>query len=228
MTTAAGAERLRFAGHEFEVKAGRGLGPGPNDWSSSQAFIDGKGRLHLKLSPKNGRWVAGEASSVERFGFGVYEIEYEGDIEALDPNVVFGFFNYPTADVGPDATREIDVEFARWGERGNRALNYTVWPVEPGRRYGHRSLDFFRSVRRSLHRFVWSRKSVAYESVELDRDGRPERRRSWTFRPDKPGKSIAAEPMPIHFNLWAFRGRPPTDGKPVEVVVRRFSFTPAK
>ncbi|MDR4308478.1 hypothetical protein IHQ68_17805 [Chelatococcus sambhunathii] len=31
MTDAAAAERLRFAGHEFEVKAGRGIRSGPND-----------------------------------------------------------------------------------------------------------------------------------------------------------------------------------------------------
>jgi hypothetical protein len=32
--------------------------------------------------------------------------------------------------------------------------------------------------------------------------------------------------MPVHINLWCFQGRPPTDGEPVEVVIRAFTFTP--
>jgi hypothetical protein len=27
-------------------------------------------------------------------------------------------------------------------------------------------------------------------------------------------------------NLWLFKGRPPTDGQPVEIVIRSFQFTP--
>jgi hypothetical protein len=27
-------------------------------------------------------------------------------------------------------------------------------------------------------------------------------------------------------NLWLFKGRPPTDAQPVEIVIRSFSFTP--
>jgi hypothetical protein len=31
----------------------------------------------------------------------------------------------------------------------------------------------------------------------------------------------------VHLNLWLFQGRPPKDGKVVEVVVRAFGFVPA-
>jgi hypothetical protein len=32
--------------------------------------------------------------------------------------------------------------------------------------------------------------------------------------------------MPFHLNLWLFDGKPPADGKPVEIVVKAFSYKP--
>lgn len=222
------AKDLRFAGYDFSVKQGRGLGPGPNDWAAGNAFVDEAGRLHLRFAPTNGRWFAAEVQSKLRLGFGTYEMEYEGPIASLDPNVVFGFFNYPTADVGPDATNEIDVEFARWGDAQNdRTLNFTVWPVKQQLAYGHRTYPFPARATRSVHRFVWSRTSVAYSSWEVRPNGSVGRKFEWTYAPPNFARRIGADPMPIHFNLWGFRGRPPVDGKPVEAIVTRFSYTPA-
>lgn len=225
---AADAKRLRFSGYDFKVKEGRGLGPGPNDWAKSQAFVDGKGRLHLRFSEVNGRWLAGEIQSISKFGFGTYEMEFTGDIGGQDRNVVFGFFNYPTADVGPDATNEIDVEFARWGNATYKPLNYTVWPVTPGLQNAHRTFAFPKGERRSIHRFVWTREQVAYSSVEIKDNGRPGVETSWIFAPGNYADRIASQPMPVYFNLWGFRGRRPSDDRPVEVIVNRFRFTPAE
>jgi hypothetical protein len=221
------AKRLRFAGYDFKIKEGRNLGPGPNDWAASQVFVDKTGRLHLRFSKKDGRWLAGEIQSVSRLGFGTYEIEFEGDIHNLDRNVVFGFFNYPTADVGPDATNEIDIEFARWGRGGNKVLNYTVWPVTPGLKYAHQDFGFRTSQGRSLHRFTWTADRVSYLSQDLRDDGSVGRQVAWDFLPADPGPRISTSPMPIFFNLWGFQGNSPSDGEPVEVIVTRFTFTPA-
>ena len=222
------ADTLRFAGHDFETKQGRGLGPGPNDWSDRQVRVDDRGRLHLALSKCDGRWLAGEVRSVERFGFGTYEIDVRVDIAGLDKNVVFGFFTYPTSDVGPDGTREIDVEFARWGYPANKPLNFTVWPVKRSLAYGHRSFAFPQTTGLSRHRFVWSRTAVSYASAEIRADGSLGPQTTWRFAPDGHGKRIGTDPMPVFFNLWGFRGRPPSDGRPVKVVVEAFRFTPEK
>ena len=48
-------------------------------------------------------------------------------MDEFDPNVVLGLLNYPTSDVGPDRTNEIDIEFAQWGNRAAPIGNYTVW-----------------------------------------------------------------------------------------------------
>lgn len=221
------AERLRFSGYDFTVKAGNGLGPGPNDWRPSQAFVDARGRLHLRLSRKDGRWYAGEVESVARLGFGTYEIDVLADIGGQDRNVVFGFFTYPPADVGPDATHEIDIEFARWGRPRAPALNYTVWPVDPDLQPAHRQVGFPIGLRKSRHRFTWMRDRVVYSSALIGPNGRPYREVGWTFKPKDARGRISASPMPVFFNLWGFRGLPPSDGRPVEMIVERFSFEPA-
>ncbi|MBX9456765.1 MAG: glycoside hydrolase family 16 protein [Rhizobium sp.] len=224
----ADAKQLRFAGYDFNIKQGKRMGPGPNDWATSQAFVDTKGRLHLRFSERKGKWLAGEVQSVSRLGFGTYEIEFEGDIHGQDRNVVFGFFNYPTADVGPDATHEIDIEFARWGRRNYKPLNYTVWPVKPGLKNAHTTFSVRRGHGRSIHRFTWAAGSVLYTSQQLDDKGDVEREVSWDYTPADPADRISSSPMPIYFNLWGFQGREPSDGKPVEVIINRFTFTPAE
>ena len=226
MPLTAEAKRLRFSGYDFKVKEGRGLGPGPNDWAASQAFVDGQGRLHLKFSEKNGKWYAGEISSISRFGFGTYEMEFTGDIGGQDKNVVFGFFNYPTADVGPDATNEIDIEFARWGNPSYKPLNYTIWPVKATLKPAHKTFSFPKGVKRSVHRFVWKRKSIAYTCLELNDDGDVVSKVQWTYAPADFADRIGSQPMPFHFDLWGFRGQSPSDGNPVEVIINSFRFTP--
>jgi hypothetical protein len=222
------AKQLRFAGYDFKIKQGKGMGPGPNDWATSQAFVDTKGRLHLRFSEKKGKWLAGEVQSVSRLGFGTYEIEFEGDISGQDRNVVFGFFNYPPADVGPDATHEIDIEFARWGISSYKPLNYTVWPVKPGLKNAHQTFSVRRGYGRSVHRFTWKADGVYYVSEQLRDDGSVERAVSWDYTPSDYADRISASPMPIYFNLWGFQGREPDNGKPAEVIVNRFTFTPAE
>ena len=32
--------------------------------------------------------------------------------------------------------------------------------------------------------------------------------------------------MPVHINLWLFKGLPPKDGQEVEVIIRDFQFAP--
>jgi hypothetical protein len=221
------AKRLRFSGYDFVIKEARGMGPGPNDWAASQVSVDPKGRLHLRLSKKNGRWFAGEVSSVSRFGFGTYEMEFTGDIGSQDKNVVFGFFNYPGTELGPKYETEIDIEFARWGRSAWKPLNFTVWPPDGKVENAHKTFSFKKGVRKSLHRFVWEREQIVFYSAELNDEGRPIRAISWTFRPKNFERKIGTLPMPLHFNLWGFQGKSPSDDRPVEVIIDRFSYAPA-
>jgi hypothetical protein len=225
LTRALSAATISFAGYDWEVRSGRS-GPGPNNWDPENVWVDKGGALHLKLTQREGKWYAAELGTTNRLGFGRYEFQIVGRVDQLDENVVFGIFNYPTKDVGPDATMEIDIEFAKWGRPGGTNLNYTVWPTIPKTKQTSKRTPLVLNGEYSTHRFTWSKEEVAYQSLHGHRSDDKNLITEWTFRPEDPEQRIARKPMPMRFNLWLFRGQPPRDGKPVEVVIKSFKFEP--
>ncbi|MCB1126310.1 MAG: glycoside hydrolase family 16 protein [Verrucomicrobiae bacterium] len=218
---------LEFAGHTWTVRSGRG-GPGPNAWDTRNVWLDGQTNLHLKIACRDGQWSCAEVTMKGRLGFGRYEFQTVGRLDRLDDNVVLGLFNYPTRDVGPDATHEIDIEFARWGRATNPIGNFTVWPAEPGLKQVSHGFPLELPGDDSTHRFVWTCEGITFQSLAgLPGDGsRNAPVAVWNYRPSEPQRFISQEPMPVHLNLWLFQGRPPKDGQEVELVIRDFRFTP--
>lgn len=210
---------LRFANRLWEVREGFG-GPGPNHFDPRN-IRSAPGGLALDLTFREGRWTGAEMTSREKLGFGAYLFEIETEIGDWDPQVVLGLFNYPTSDVGKDGTCEIDIEFARWGAATNPPGNYTVWPVTAKENTSH-SFPVEKGRARTTHRWTWSPEQIAFESRYAD--GRL--LHAWTFRPPDTAARIARQPMPVHVNLWLFQGKPPADGRPVRVLLRRFLHTP--
>ncbi|MGE0867180.1 MAG: hypothetical protein AB7P03_01365 [Kofleriaceae bacterium] len=66
--------------------------------------------------------------------------------------------------------------------------------------------------------------SVAYESLHGDVDGPGSKIASWTCAPSQPSLLVPQRALPILFNLWLLQGKPPSDGKPVEIVIKSFKF----
>lgn len=133
---------------------------------------------------------------------------------------------YPTGDVGPDATHEIDIESARWGSTTNPMGNYTVWPVEKALKQVTHSFPFLLTDDRSTHRFIWSRNEVQFQSLRGFRDDGQDEFSQWVYRPEEARRYISQKSMPVHINLWLFSGKPPKTGQEVEVVLHDFKFTP--
>lgn len=220
------AATLSFSGLDWVVRSGTG-GPGPNTWDPAHVWVDTRGWLHLKLARRDGRWTCAEVTTRQRFGFGRYQFEVEGPLDRFDTQVVLGLFNYPTSDVGGDETHEIDIEFARWGRADAPIGNYTLWPVEKALKPTSRTFAFTLTSPVSVHRFDWQAKRVSWESAQVERDGSRTVLQQWTFAPEDAERRIAQKPMPIHVNLWLFKGRPPTDDRDVEIVIRSFTFAGA-
>lgn len=219
------AKTIQFGGYEWNVRSGNG-GPGPNAWGETNVWLDASGFLHLKISQQDGKWACAELTMQKRLGFGRYQFQIDGRLDRFDDNVVLGLFNYPTRDVGGDESNEIDIEFARWGNPKYPMGNFTVWPVEKGWKPKSKTFDFTLTGEGSTHRFDWNPTRVLYQSLQGHRDDDQQEIIRWEFKPEDPAKSIAREPMPVHLNLWLFKGHPPKDGKEVEIVVRSFKFTP--
>jgi len=216
---------IRFGGCEWQVRMGQG-GPGPNTWDERNVWLDSTGGLHLKISHREGQWACAEITTRQRLGFGRYQFEINSRLDQLDDNVVLGLFNYPTADVGSDATHEIDMEFAHWGDARNPVGNYTVWPVEKSLKQTTRAFPVTLASDATTHRFEWGSSRVRFQSLRGWRDDDREEFSHWVFEPKDAARSIAQKPMPVHLNLWLFRGLAPKNGREVEIVVHAFTFVP--
>ena len=78
----------------------------------------------------------------------------------------------------------------------------------------------------ATHRFAWRRDQIVFQSVNGHREDDDQPLAQWTYRPPEPARWISQEPMPVHINLWLFKGRPPKDGEEVEVIIWDFRYTP--
>lgn len=207
----AGERTVEFSGLTWSVRSGEG-GPGPTRWSDDpgSVWVDKAGRLHLKVRKVGTVWQCAEVTTRASFGYGDYRFQIVGNVEAFDPNVVAGLFTYR------DDTHEIDVEFSRWGVAGSPPAQYVV---QPGSRPGN--VKRFRLGLKgdeSTHSFAWTEGSVLFESYRgLSDHPRPGQLiERWTCTsPDVP----KAGGEKLHINLWLDRGRPPSDGAEVELVV---------
>jgi len=216
---------LRFSGYEWEIRGVGDGGPGPNHWDPGNVRVDEKGWLHLKITHTQGEWRCAELHTKKRFGFGRYQFQVTGRVDTLDPNTVLGLFKYPTADVGKDGTNEIDIEFARWGHTKSDNLNFTVYPAsgERDQATDHKTYPLKLQGEASTHQFEWESKRVRYRSFYGHRDDDGHEITHWTDAPDDL-RLIPQRPTPVFLNLWLFRGNAPTDGKEVEIVIRKFTF----
>jgi hypothetical protein len=191
-------------------------------------WIDGNNKLHLKLSrsPSTGGWTCAELYTNVKFSFGTFRWFVEGALDKFDTNVVLGLFTYG----GIDGTNEIDIEVAKWGRTEQEANNffYTIYPhtlgvakpVSSGTRL---SL----SGTYTTHQFIWSHNNVALQSQHGFMTS-PNQNVFFSYQ--TPTNFTSAMPYitaPLHMNLWAFQGKPPTDGQEVEIIIHDFKFIKA-
>jgi hypothetical protein len=216
---------IQFSGYEWRVRSASELeGPGPNYFSDSadNVWIDADGRLHLRIAPApDGRWVSTEVALDGSLGYGTYQFDLASRVDRLDPNVAFGLFTW--SDDPAENHRELDIEFAAFGKPSQLTGRYTLQPyTNPDNVY----LFQPPAASTSTYGFAWTPQHLEFQS-SVDSSGST-----------GPGEAVAVhafdsgvpEPGPerVHINAWLDAGRPPTDGQPVEFVVRGFTFTPQR
>jgi hypothetical protein len=185
-------------------------------------WIDGDGRLHLRIAPApDGRWSSVELELGASLGYGTYQFNLDSRVDQLDPNVVFGLFTW--SDDPAENHRELDIEFAAFGRPSQLTGRYTLQPyTNPDNVY----LFQPPATSTSTHGFAWTPQHLAFQSSADtgESGGSPQVVAEHSFDSGVP------EPggQRVHINAWLDAGRPPTDGQPVELVVRGFTFTPAR
>ncbi|MEX0324413.1 MAG: glycoside hydrolase family 16 protein [Puniceicoccaceae bacterium] len=217
-----------FSGYDWDVKTSGsfGFGPGPNVFSDDpeNVWVDEEGKLHLKITYRDGVWNCAEVVSFRSFGYGTYRFYVESALDELDANVVLGLFTW--SDDPAYAYREIDVEIAKWSNPSdptnaqfvvqpwNNPGNLARWTIPPG-------------AAPTTHSFDWEASEIRFEShngeVQLPIT-EPPVISQWNYM----GNDI---PVPgdeqVRMNLWLVNGLPPTDGQEVEIVISRFAFIPS-
>jgi hypothetical protein len=214
---------IEFSGYVWRVKASETpAGPGPNYFSdrTQNVWVDGLGRLHLNIVQRNGRWYCSEVMTKESLGYGTYVFQIDTRVDLLDRNVVLGLFTWD--DTAPEYNfREIDVEFSRWGVEGNKVGQYVVQPWSHSGNM-HR-FDVVLTDGAATSCFNWEASSVFFQSLYGHQTcpGSSQEIASWTYGgPDVPPEGGGN----ARINLWLLNGYPPTDGQPVEVIIKAFEF----
>ena len=220
------AERqISFSGYEWLVKQSDvKVGPGPNYFSDAEdaVWVDGDGRLHLTIQKEEGLWVSTEVFTQASLGYGRYIFQTSSPIDQLDANAVLGLFTWD--DFSPsDYNREIDIEFARWGNAADPTNAQFV--VQPWDQSGNlRRYTAVLTDTAATHSFDWQPDSVTFFSApgHTLNPNPPDAFATWVYT------NTISIPDPatvnVRLNLWLLNGNAPSDGQPIEVVIEAFYF----
>jgi hypothetical protein len=220
-------QTLLFSNYTWYIKSGI-ASPGPNNWNPQNAFVDSLGRLHLKITYNalHKMWECAEVWTTVSLGFGKYEWFIDAPLNGMDKNIVLGLFNYPESPKIPDATNEIDIEYSKLADLHNKRGNFTVWPSTLMKGYTNKTYAFKISLKNSYstQRFSWSSTHVFFQSLKGWRIDNKHLISRKTFASKRFGKMIPQTPEPVHINLWLFNGLPPSNHKPMEVIINKFEY----
>jgi len=223
MVLAAYSTQITFSGYVWSVKKSNGrVGPGPNYFSDTtqSVWVDTLGRLHMKIRKNKGKWYCSEVILNQNLGYGTYRFYLDSAVDNLDPSVVLGLFTW--SDNPAYNHREIDTEMARWGNPNNQNAQFVIQPYDVPQNI-HR-FQWPAGVPSSMHSFNWQNGSVYFAGIKGH------------SLPPAPADIVQERtfnsgiPIPgdenARINLWLFRGRGPTNGVEVEVIIKRFEFVP--
>jgi hypothetical protein len=217
---------ITFSGRVWNVKASdTPVGPGPNYFSDAaeDVWVDGNGRLHLKIRQRDGVWYSTEVFTQAPLGRGTYRFYTDSAIDQLDENIVLGLFTWDTLAATADY-REIDIEFSRWGDAANDNAQFVVQPWDaPGNLY---RFDVTLSETAALHQFTWGGDDVAFASAAGHAVPPAPDDLIATWRYTDTAGVPPDGPASARINFWLFNGDPPADGEEAEVIIEAFTFTP--
>jgi len=209
---------IHFSGYNWAVKAGSLLGPDDNFFSadSENVSVDAEGRLHLKITKRNGTWYCAEVYLLEPLGYGNYNFQFS-NLGQIDTNTIGSAFIYQ------DAANELDIEFSRWGEEDAPNAQYVVQPYY---RSGNRHRFYLNlSGNLSTHIIKWQEDYTATFQTLPGHYLNPPKNQiisQWNYSgTDVP---MADNEELVHLNLWLLNGEAPANETGEELIIQSFTF----
>lgn len=212
---AAGPRNIEYAGILWGLRQTSGpVDPGPNTFSNAedQIWVDGEGRLHLRLQKRDGVWTASELMAKKDAGYGVYRFDVDASVRNLDPNIVFGFFSWDQN--APPYFREIDIELSRWGKASTLPGWFTVQPYD---KVGNQHSFDLPEAKIYSFELRWE---PGIASFSCKADGKIIDTWRYSGAVPEPGRAR------LRVNLWLFRGKEPEKPGPWEVVISNMRISP--
>ncbi|MDP6631411.1 MAG: glycoside hydrolase family 16 protein [Kiritimatiellia bacterium] len=244
---------ITFAGRTWEVRQSASpAAAGENCWAGDvhNAWVDDRGRLHLKITRRGDVWTCAEIYSSDSYGYGTYTFRVASAVGAMDRNVVLGLFTWDNDAPRAGKLHEIDIEFTPWSRVFGENLHYSVQPVmgpdTDNGQYDERTDGVFMpgDIGMSVHRFTWTPGYVDFASMSGPSETGAVLH-SWRFTADNPARrsndTTLATPVliptpsgstTVRINLWLNDGDSdrygdaPSDGREVEVIIDQFTYEP--
>lgn len=215
-----GQRILEFSGYRWLVESSSDItiGPGPNLFSDSKenVWFDTDGRLHLKITQRNGKWYCSKLSLLNPTGYGKYIFYLDSQIDLMDINVVGGLFYYKSD------TEEFDIEFSKWGDIGNSNAQFSVQPSQQINNKKVYSISLKNT--QSTHWFNWQKDHIDFASVHGHTFTLPSANniiQQWSYSgPDIPSLSNGN----IKINLWLYHGKQPSNLQESEMIISGFEY----
>ncbi|MBC7000712.1 hypothetical protein [Cytophaga sp. FL35] len=168
---------ISFSGYDWVVRSSNDAkeGPGPNHFSDSErnVWIDGEGRLHLKITYEEGRWQCVGVALRQSFSFNKYVVYLSSRVDTLDLNTVAGIFIYNNDE------EEIDIEFSRWSRNENQNAQYGIQPsaIEGNKVRFDLNLD----TEKTVHFIDWKKDHINFGSYRGNLIKASELLYSWSY-----------------------------------------------
>ncbi|CAM4188459.1 glycoside hydrolase family 16 protein [Paenibacillus typhae] len=182
-------------------------------WSEKNITFSEDGQMILSLtSPASGEFYGAEYRSLEKYGYGLYEIRMK---PAVNPGIVSSFFTYTGPSEG-EPWDEIDIEFLG---KNTRQVQFNYFTDGVGEHEQVIELDFDAAEEFHWYGFEWKKDAITWYI-----DGRPVHTAT---------ENIPSTPGRIMMNLWNGTGvdswLEPYDGKaPLHAYYDQFRYTPDK
>lgn len=208
---------IHFSGYDWVVRtAGSDRGGEPNEFDPENAWVDGRGFLHLRMQDRNGRWTCAEVNLTRSLGYGTYRFVVQ-DSAHLSSSAVFGLFTWDLAH-SQEFRNEIDIELSRWGDPKSKNAQYVIQPF-----YVPANVSRFAVPAGAVtHSFRWEPGKVSFNSFQGERGTGTGAFSQHVF--------TSGIPLPasenVHINLYDFRHLKNPVQQPSEVVIEKFEYLP--
>ena len=209
---------IDWSGYTWNVSNYTG-NPGNNHFlaSGSNIWKDVDGNLHLKIIKIGSNWYCSQIQLQNSLGYGEYTFQISSNVEGLDKNIVLGLFTYETD------SKEIDIEFSRWGDPAKAVGWYTVQPA-PYNINNQNSFALNLTGNYSTHKFIWNSSDIFFQSYHGHYANLPSPAnliKEWKYT----GSNTPPEGNErLLLNFWLYNGIVPSNQQEAEVIIKSFTF----